>query len=191
MLGMQDLGPPIRVVLVEVDEKQRALLADLIRDAGFTVVSAVGTIEAAEEAIFSCAPDVAVIDGRLPRCGIDLCRAVAQSGIDIALILHIGTISIAEELVALDAGATVVPKSIRNRELIESIRVLGSKVRDHGTRQVHPSDRHARSDWQPSDLPAQRRFQHGVRWNGQLDISSWTSRTSQSTRKHSVGGERA
>lgn len=150
MVGMQDVDPPIRVVLVEVNEKQRALLADFIRDAGFAVVSAVGTIEAAEEAIFSYLPDVAVIDGRLPRCGIDLCRAVTQSGIRVAMIVHIGTISIAQKLVVADIGATVVPKNIRNRELIETIRILGSKVGEHDKRHVHPDRRLARSDWQPS-----------------------------------------
>ena len=124
---MQDLNSSIKVILVEDNEAQRTLLADFLDEAGFEVVSRVGTIKAATLAILTHVPDVAVIDNHLPDSrGVDLCRTVSNAGLAVALILHTGSISASEEHEARKVGAAdVVLKSIRNRELTEAIRRNG------------------------------------------------------------------
>jgi two-component system response regulator DesR len=64
---------PLRILIVDADRRVRDSLTDLIRcETQLEAIAAVGSPEAAVEAVERCTPDVVVIDPRLPDVGAGL-----------------------------------------------------------------------------------------------------------------------
>ncbi len=66
-----------RVVIVDVDRRVQQSLADVLELAGLTVVATAGDVRTALEAVERNAPDVIIIDPRLPD--VDAGRALLSS----------------------------------------------------------------------------------------------------------------
>jgi len=119
-----DVTEPITVVLVEDHKGVRERLTHFLADAGFRVLDAVATLRQAYDSITQLRPHVAVVDNHLPDgSGVDLCRRLSGIAPDIALLIHSGTLSPAEEREALAAGArAAILKSMNTQPLLDAIR---------------------------------------------------------------------
>src|SRR5690606_35472008 len=80
---------PIRVFLLDDHEVVRRGVADVLEDSGTVeIVGQAGTVAEAQAAIERLAPQVAVLDARLPdSSGIDLCRRIRISSKETAVLI--------------------------------------------------------------------------------------------------------
>ncbi|MGX5682148.1 response regulator [Schumannella luteola] len=114
-----------RVFLVDDHEIVRNGVAALIdAQADLEVVGEAGTVKQALARIAAVAPDVAVLDVRLPDgSGIDLCRDIRSQHPDVAcLMLTAYDDDEASRTAVLAGAAGYVLKDIRGQGLVESIR---------------------------------------------------------------------
>lgn len=116
---------PIRVFLIDDHELVRRGLSEIIRAAGdMTVVGEAGTVAEALVEIPKAAPDVALLDVRLPDgTGIEVCREIRSSYPEINC-LFLTSFDDDEALFAavLAGAAGFVLKQIRGHNLVEGIR---------------------------------------------------------------------
>lgn len=115
----------IRVFLVDDHEIVRRGIAHLVdAEADLTVVGEAGSFHEATRRILATAPDVAVLDVRLPDgSGIDLCRDIRSTQPGVACLILTAYDDDAAVMSAVLAGANgYVLKDIRSRELIGAIR---------------------------------------------------------------------
>ncbi|MDP3890262.1 response regulator transcription factor [Nocardioides sp.] len=116
---------PIRVFLLDDHEVVRRGLRDLLEAEGdIEVVGEAGTVAQALRMIPDLAPDVAVLDGRLPDgSGVDVCRTVRSANPEIkALILTSYDDDEALFAAILARAAGYLLKQIDGMALIESVR---------------------------------------------------------------------
>lgn len=113
----------LRACIIDDHDVVRVWLTERLESLGFEVCASAATITEGVVTILEHLPDLAVVDNRLPDGrGIDLCRKVAASAPDVALILHTGTISEAEESQAREAGVTrIALKSIQGDDLMAAV----------------------------------------------------------------------
>lgn len=113
----------LRACIVDDHAVVREWLAGKLESAGFEVSSTSGTVADGIAAILSHRPDLAVVDNRLPDGrGLDLCREVASSAPDVALILHTGMLTPLEESQANQVGVVrIALKSIQGDDLTAAV----------------------------------------------------------------------
>ncbi|PND55815.1 DNA-binding response regulator [Mycobacterium sp. ENV421] len=119
----------LKVFLVDDHEVVRRGLADLLgADAELTVVGEAATVAEALARIPAAAPDVAVLDVRLPDgSGIDLCRDLLAANDDLRCLILTAFTDEQSMLDAILAGASgYVVKDIRGMALAEAIKTVGS-----------------------------------------------------------------
>ena len=115
----------IRLFLLDDHEIVRRGLADLFAtEAGFLVVGDTGSAVAAERIIPALAPDVMILDVRLPDgSGIEVCRRIRSKNPGIQAIMLTSYDDDDALFAALMAGAAgYVLKQIRAVDLVEAVR---------------------------------------------------------------------
>ena len=137
----------IRVFLVDDHEIVRRGIAHLMdAEADMAVVGEAGSLHEAARRILATAPDVAVLDVRLPDgSGIDLCRDIRSARPGVACLILTAYDDDAALMSAVLAGANgYVLKDIRSRELIGAIRraaaggmIPSSEVMSHAASTLH------------------------------------------------------
>jgi DNA-binding NarL/FixJ family response regulator len=118
-------APPIRVFVVDDHELVRRGVRELLESAAdLVVVGEAGTAEEALARLPAAAPDVAVLDVRLPdRSGVEVCREIRSRRPAVACLM-LTSFSDDEALFdSIMAGAAgYVLKHVRGPDLIDSVR---------------------------------------------------------------------
>jgi two-component system sensor histidine kinase UhpB len=98
---------PLRLLLLEDDEADAALLLHDLRGAGFEPsVQRVETLAALEIALCGGAWDLVIADFHLPSCnGLDALAVVRRSGLDVPFLLISGTVGEETAIAAMKGGA--------------------------------------------------------------------------------------
>jgi len=119
-----------RVLLVEDDEKTRAMVALYLNREGYDVSTADDGVRALEVAR-SVSPHLVVLDLMLPRLdGLQVCRELRESG-DAAIIMVTARSTEEDKLAGLDLGADdYVTKPFSPRELMARIRAVLRRAAD-------------------------------------------------------------
>lgn len=116
------MGTALRVVLVDDDERFRAMACRALVADGVEVVAEVGTGEDAYVAVTHWRPDVVLLDIRLP--GIDGLEVARQLGDEVGgpVVILISTLDLAYgRRVAAGLAAGFLPKNELSREAILDI----------------------------------------------------------------------
>jgi signal transduction histidine kinase len=135
------MGPePIRVLLVEDDEKEFAILRDLLREVGNPILQfhRASTYEAGLQAARSARYDVCLLDYRFgERGGLKLLHELVRDGCGVPVILLTGDGDRAGALRALREGAAdYLDKNAMNRQVLErSMRYAVERSRNLGALQ--------------------------------------------------------
>ena len=122
-------GGPIKVLLVEDDERLAQLTARYLENHAVLVtwtVNATGALTEARQRQF----DVVLLDLNLPgRDGVEVCRALRQRS-DVPVIMVTARGEEADRVLGLDAGADdYVAKPFSSRELLSRIRAVVRRAR--------------------------------------------------------------
>lgn len=120
---------PIRVFLLDDHEIVRRGLRALLESEGdIVVVGEAGVAEGTAEAIIALAPDVAVLDARLPDgTGIEVCRQVRESAPGVHALILTSYDDDEAMYAAILAGASgYVLKQIEGSSLLSGIRLVAS-----------------------------------------------------------------
>jgi two-component system response regulator DevR len=123
------VNPPTRMFLVDDHEMVRRGIANFLEAAeGLEVVGEAGTIAEAQSLIDAVAPDVVLLDVRLPDgTGIDLCRELRASAPRVRCIILTAFSDDEAILAAVLAGATgYIRKDVAGRSLIDGIRAVAA-----------------------------------------------------------------
>ena len=119
---------PVRVFLVDDHELVRRGLRDLLGTAAdIEVVGEAASVREARVAILAAAPDVAVLDVRLPDGnGVELCRDIRAENPDIHCLMLTSYADDDALLAAVLAGASgFVLKQILGHNLVAAVRTVG------------------------------------------------------------------
>jgi len=130
-------GSPIRVFLMDDHEVVRRGVRDVLEaEPDITVVGEAGTAQAALARIPALAPDVAVLDVRLPDGdGVSVCRDIRSALPDVACLM---LTSFGDDEALFDAimagAAGYVLKQIRGTDLVGAVRTVarGESLLDPG-----------------------------------------------------------
>ncbi len=99
-------GRVTKLVVIDDHEALRGALEAMLGQAGFEVVGAAGNMAAGLDLVEHAAPDVALVDIRLPDgSGIDLTRRLLQRQPDLAVVLYTGDSDADLLYEGLDSGA--------------------------------------------------------------------------------------
>ncbi|MFC0315185.1 response regulator [Gordonia phosphorivorans] len=119
---------PVRVYLVDDHELVRRGLRDLLGTAGdLQIVGEAATVAEAVTGIEATAPDVAVLDVRLPDGnGVELCREIRSRNRNVRALMLTSYADDDALLAAVMAGASgFVLKQILGHNLITAVRTIG------------------------------------------------------------------
>ncbi len=122
---------PLRIVIVEDNDAFRESLALLLGlRSEMDVVATVGNGNDAVDACLKHAPDVVVMDYRLPgRDGVQATAAVREACPDTAVVCLTASISATEARALFEAGAVAcLSKDQHLDEIVEAIRVAGAQA---------------------------------------------------------------
>jgi two-component system phosphate regulon response regulator OmpR len=114
---------PAHILVVDDDERLRALLGKYLTDNGYAVTSAADAAEARDQ-LAALVPDLIVLDVMMPgESGIDLTRSLrAKSGVPILLLTAMGAAP--DRIAGLESGADdYLSKPFEPRELL--LRIAG------------------------------------------------------------------
>jgi DNA-binding NarL/FixJ family response regulator len=115
----------IRVLIADDHAQFRALLAELLEDAGFEVVAQGATGDAAVQLARDYAPDVALLDIRMPGDGISAAREIVNARPDTAVLMLTVSADPEDVLDALQAGAQgYVLKGASPSEITDAVRAV-------------------------------------------------------------------
>jgi two-component system response regulator DevR len=120
---------PIRVFLLDDHEIVRRGIADLLQpEAGIVVVGEAGSAAQALRRIPAAAPDVAVLDARLPDgSGIEVCREIRSSSPEIRCLILTSYDDNDAIFAAVMAGAAgYLLKEVRGSYLVDAIRQVAA-----------------------------------------------------------------
>jgi DNA-binding NarL/FixJ family response regulator len=120
---------PIRVFLLDDHEIVRRGVRELLEAEGdMEVVGEAGTAEQALARIAAVAPDVAVLDVRLPDgTGVEVCRDIRSAHPEIACLMLTSFADDEALFEAIMAGAAgYVLKQVRGNELVDAVRRIAS-----------------------------------------------------------------
>jgi DNA-binding NarL/FixJ family response regulator len=119
---------PLRVLLVDPDDRVRESLAGLLR-IGRTcaVVGSAGTFASAVELAAALAPDIVVVDPRLP--GSQDCAALISQIREVAPDTRVLVLDWSETADLTSGADGYVRKTFRPRELIEAVVATAGRAR--------------------------------------------------------------
>ncbi len=126
--SMSDTEPPVRLLVVDDHEVVRkGLVAFLARPGRFEVVAEAGTCEEAVAMARRFAPDLVLMDLRLPDAsGIVACRRVRGEFPDMQVVFLTSSPDEADVFAAIVAGARgYVLKQTRSAELVRTLEAVG------------------------------------------------------------------
>jgi two-component system nitrate/nitrite response regulator NarL len=117
----------IRVLIADDHAQFRALLADVLEDAGFEVVAQGATGAAAVQLAREHEPDVALLDIRMPGDGISAAREIVNARPSTAVLMLTISADPEDVLDALQAGAQgYVLKGATPEEITDAVRAVHS-----------------------------------------------------------------
>jgi two-component system response regulator DevR len=125
----EDDEAPIRIFLLDDHEIIRRGIADLLHaEAGIVVVGEAGTAAEALRRIPATAPDIAVLDARLPDgSGIEVCREIRSSQPDVRCLILTSYDDNDAIFAAVMAGAAgYLLKEVRGSYLVHAIRQVAA-----------------------------------------------------------------
>jgi two-component system, OmpR family, response regulator len=125
---------PIKVLLVEDDERLAKLTALYLEGTGFTVTWVTSGLRITQDAALHTY-DVILLDLMLPgRDGIDVCREL-RTRLDVPIIMLTARREEADRVLGFDAGADdYVTKPFSSRELVSRIRAVVRRARGGSSR---------------------------------------------------------
>jgi response regulator NasT len=132
----ESASTPIRILLAEDDDNARALLVDLLRTLGHTVVGNVATGREAFERAREIVPDVVLLDVHMPDgSGIEAAEEITQQAPGTAVVLFSGdeSVSLSDREVSATAAIAFLPKPTPPRVLDATIRLAVSRARELAT----------------------------------------------------------
>ena len=122
-------NPKLKILIVDDHDIVRKGLAMLIsRQEDLSVVAEAGTVAEAVEKARESAPDVVVIDIRLPDgTGIEACRDIRDENADVKVLMLTSYSDEEAVMGSIMAGASgYLLKEIRSQEIVEAIRRVGA-----------------------------------------------------------------
>jgi DNA-binding response OmpR family regulator len=125
---MSDVAPA-RILVVDDEENIRALVETYLRNDGYDVVTA-ATGEDAVEKVATTAPDLVILDVRLPGIdGFEVLRRIRKQS-DVYVIMLTARADELDTLVGLEVGADdYVTKPFSPRELVARVRAMLRRAR--------------------------------------------------------------
>ncbi|MGH9186279.1 MAG: response regulator [Acidimicrobiales bacterium] len=136
---MGDVGRPLRVMLVDDDDKLRNLLRSVLSDDGFEIAADVGDSAGALRALTTSDPDVVVIDYTLPDGdGLRLADEIRSSRPSQPIIVFSSLFDPSLRRRAEDRGYRYVEKVDGLEVLEEAIRTAGAAPMDSGFEEAGP-----------------------------------------------------
>lgn len=146
---MQTLDAPLgsrTVVMVDDDDELRAIVRDVLEDAGFEVLEC-RNLAAAFALLSDLVPDVVLLDRDLPDgCGLDVARWMRRRGVfdDTRIIGLSGRHTPSDVEAARDAGCdAIVAKPCTSDGLVAEIRGTSTSHRSPSSRMRSASGVHA------------------------------------------------
>ena len=123
-------APPKRLRLLVVDDHEvvrQGLAAMLDRREAFQVVAEAGTVSEALAAVEHFAPDLVIMDVRLPDgSGIEACREIRADHPDVRVVMLTSYPDEEAVLSAIVAGASgYLLKQVRARDLVSALEAVG------------------------------------------------------------------
>ena len=124
-----------RILLVDDQQALRSSLSMRLRGEGYVVDTAADAAEGFDKAT-SLPFDLIILDLMLPdRSGLDVCRAIRETGIATSLIVLSARRQTTDKVVALKLGADdYVTKPFKSAELVARIQALLRRVPTRSTR---------------------------------------------------------
>ena len=122
-------GRPLRVLIVDDhDVVRKGLIMVVSRQTDLEVVGEAGTAAEAVEKAGKLAPDVVVMDIRLPDAtGVEACRDIRSHNSDIKVLMLTSYSDEEAVMGSIMAGASgYLLKEIRSQEIVEAIRRVGA-----------------------------------------------------------------
>jgi DNA-binding response OmpR family regulator len=125
---MSDVSPP-RILVVDDEENIRTLVATYLRNDGYDVVTA-ATGEEAVDKVASAAPDLVILDVRLPGIdGFEALRRIRRNS-EVFVIMLTARTDESDTLIGLEVGADdYVTKPFSPRELVARVRAMLRRTR--------------------------------------------------------------
>ncbi len=123
----------IRLLIAEDDDNARALLIDLLRTLGHTVVAEVSTGREAIERAKEVLPDVVLLDVHMPDgSGIEAAEQITQTIPGVAVVLFSGdqTVTLSDRDVAATAAIAFLPKPAPPRVLDSTLRLAATRAKE-------------------------------------------------------------
>jgi DNA-binding NarL/FixJ family response regulator len=115
----------IRVLVADDHAQFRAMVAELLEDAGFEVCGQAATGESAIEVAAAERPDVALLDIRMPGDGITAARRIAAESPQTAILMLTVSDDADDVLDALQAGARgYILKGATAEEIVAAVRAI-------------------------------------------------------------------
>jgi DNA-binding NarL/FixJ family response regulator len=113
----------IRVLIADDHAQARAMIAELLEEAGFDVCAQAATGEGAAQQAVEHRPDVALLDIRMPGDGISAARQIAATLPDTRILMLTVSADSDDVLDALQAGAQgYVLKGATPEEIVDAVR---------------------------------------------------------------------
>ncbi len=125
---MSDVTPP-RILVADDEENIRTLVATYLKNDGYDVLTA-ATGEEAVEKVASAAPDLVILDVRLPGIdGFEALRRIRRDS-DVFVIMLTARADESDTLIGLEVGADdYVTKPFSPRELVARVRAMLRRTR--------------------------------------------------------------
>jgi DNA-binding response OmpR family regulator len=125
---MNGVTPP-RILVADDEENIRALVADYLKNDGYDVITAT-TGEEAVDLVANAAPDLVILDVRLPGIdGFEALRRIRRHS-DVFVIMLTARTDESDTLVGLEVGADdYVTKPFSPRELVARVRAMLRRTR--------------------------------------------------------------
>jgi DNA-binding NarL/FixJ family response regulator len=115
----------IRVLIADDHAQLRAMVAELLEEAGFDVVAQAATGDGAAQQAIAHRPDVALLDIRMPGGGIVAARQIAAALPDTRILMLTVSADSDDVLDALQAGAQgYVLKGATAEEIVDAVRAV-------------------------------------------------------------------
>ena len=130
---MTDAASSIRVLVAEDDENARALLVELLRELGHSVVAEVGTGEQAVASARAVRPDVVLLDVHMPgQSGIEAAETIAREVDEAAVVLLTGdsTLSLSDHDAVTTSAIAFLAKPASPRVIDSTVRLAARRARD-------------------------------------------------------------
>jgi DNA-binding response OmpR family regulator len=132
---------PVRVLVVEDDQKLASFLGRMLTEEGFTVDRCATGADALEQARTGVY-DLVLLDWMIPDLdGLEVCRQIRRDGSMVPILMLTARDQVRERVLALDAGADdYLGKPFEIEELVARIHALLRRARGHARMKVGQLD---------------------------------------------------